>query len=230
MLGFKKKREVLPGCAAIVAAAGQSSRMGGESKMFALLDGVPVLVRACRALNDSALINEIVIAVRESDLIFIGNMIKDYGITKVTRIVRGGDTRQESVSAALSEISDSAEFVAIHDGARPLVSQELISAVIRSAFEYGAAVPVVPVKDTIKIVRGNVVTQTPERQTLFSVQTPQVFQRPIITAALIKARSDFTDDSSAVEMMGVSVHTVDGDYRNIKITTPEDLATAEAML
>ena len=152
---------------------------------------------------------------------------------KVRAVVVGGDTRQASVHLGLNALSKDVELAAIQDGARPLVSDEVIERVVRAADHYGAAVPVIPVKDTIKVAPGGLVTATPDRKKLRAVQTPQVFEFDLLRGALKHAAetgAEITDDCSAVELLGMTVKTVDGDERNIKITTPMDLAIAEILL
>jgi len=152
---------------------------------------------------------------------------------KVTAVVVGGENRVESVQNGLNALSSKVRLAAIHDGARPLVSYEVIDRTVRAAHTYGAAAPGIPVKDTIKIVEGGLVSSTPERKTLQAVQTPQVFDFDILRGALKKAVKDgaqVTDDCSAVERMKVRVRMVEGDERNIKITTPMDLRIAELLL
>ena len=148
-------------------------------------------------------------------------------------MVAGGSSRQESVAAGLNALSDKVKLAAIHDGARPLVQWQVIDRVVRAANTYGAAAPAVPVKDTIKVVQGGVVNHTPDRSTLRAVQTPQVFDLDLLRGALQKAREDgaeVTDDCSAVERLGMSVKIVEGDERNLKVTTPMDLKIAQMLL
>ena len=238
MLGFLKRlfagsEERRPFCSAILAAGGSSSRMGGENKLFASVGGMPVLARSVLALAGSPLVDEIVIAVREEDLLAAVDLCKAYGLEKPLKIVVGGATRLESVMAALLECSDQAQLVAVHDGARPLVTREIIDRTIEKAQEAYAAAPAVPVKDTIKVAENGIVLETPDRSKLFSVQTPQVFDRSLLSAALQAAKdagTTVTDDCSAVERLGKEVYLTEGSYENIKITTPEDLALAEAIL
>ena len=238
MLGFLKRlfagpEERRPFCSAILAAGGSSSRMGGENKLFVSVGGIPVLARSVLALAGSPLVDEIVIAVREEDLLAAADLCKAYGLEKPLKIVVGGATRLESVMAALLECSDQAQLVAVHDGARPLVTREIIDRTIEKAQEAYAAAPAVPVKDTIKVAENGIVLETPDRSKLFSVQTPQVFDRSLLSAALQAAKdagTTVTDDCSAVERLGKEVYLTEGSYENIKITTPEDLALAEAIL
>lgn len=231
---FHREKEAHPFCSAIVAAAGSSRRMGEVNKLMApLLDGVPVLAWTLRALNEAELVDEIVVAVREEDLLPTGDLCKIYGISKPVKIVRGGDTRLDSVLAASLECREDAAFLAVHDGARPLVSPALIDRTIALARRTNAAAPAVPVKDTVKLVRDGVVVSTPPREDLRAVQTPQVFEASLLRAALQAARDAggaVTDDCAAVERLGKEVHLAEGDYENIKITTPEDLLLAAEIL
>lgn len=230
---FRRQREAHPYCSAVVAAGGSSRRMGGENKLTAFLDGVPVLARTLLALDGASLVDEIVVAVREEDLVATADLCKIYAVTKPVKIVRGGATRLESVRAALLECRESAAFLAVHDGARPLAEPELIDRVIALAHNTNAAAPAVPVKDTIKIVRENVVERTPDRASLRAVQTPQAFDAQLLRAALQSAQTsgiEVTDDCSAVELLGKEVYLTNGSYENIKITTPEDMLLAAELL
>ena len=230
---FRRQREAHPYCSAVVAAGGSSRRMGGENKLTAFLDGVPVLARTLLALDGASLVDEIVVAVREEDLVATADLCKIYAVTKPVKIVRGGATRLESVRAALLECRESAAFLAVRDGARPLAEPELIDRVVALAHRTNAAAPAVPVKDTIKIVQDGRVTGTPDRDSLRAIQTPQVFDAALLRAALESARTTgevLTDDCSAVERLGKEIYLTDGSYENIKITTPEDLALAAELL
>lgn len=222
-----------PRCSAVVAAAGSSSRMAGANKLFLPLEGIPVLARTLRALDETELVDEIVVAAREEDLLTIGDLCRTYGVSKPVKIVRGGATRAASVLAAAMECREDAAFIAVHDGARPLAEPELIAGVIRLAYRTNAAAPAVPVKDTVKVVQDGKVVSTPDRDTLRSIQTPQVFDAALLRAALqaaVTADVPVTDDCSAVERMGKEVYLTEGSYENIKITTPEDMALAAAIL
>ena len=232
---FRKMREAnRPFCTALVAAAGSSSRMGGVDKLMEFLDGVPVLMRTLTALQLADAIDEIVIAAREEALVDISALCKTYGITKCTKVVRGGENRCHSVLLAALEASPNAALLAVQDGARPLVTPGLIDRVVEAAARCGAAAPAVPVKDTIKTAaEDGTVTGTPDRSTLRAVQTPQVFEADLLKAALQSALENgaaVTDDCSAVERLGKVVYLVDGDEENLKITTPMDLVVAEAIL
>lgn len=230
---LKKTREDHPFCSAVVAAGGSSSRMGGENKLMLPLDGIPVLARTLQALDRAALVDEIVVAAREEDLLRIGDLCKIYGIAKPVKIVLGGATRTESVLAAALECRGDGALIAVHDGARPLVEPELIDRVAELAKKTNAAAPAVPVKDTIKVVQGDKVESTPDRDALRAIQTPQVFDAQLLRAALqaaVAAGETTTDDCAAVERLGKEVYLTEGSYENIKITTPEDILMAEAIL
>ena len=227
-----RAQEERPICSAIVPAAGSASRMG-QNKMLLPLDGIPVLARTLLALDDAELVDEIVVATRSEDILTVGDLCKTYGVRKNVKIVCGGASRLEFVLQATLECRKDANFYAVHDGARPLADGDFIDNVIRRAYQTNAAAPAVPVKDTIKIAQDGVVQSTPNRATLFAVQTPQVFDASLLAAALQSARdegAEITDDCSAVERLGKTVYLTDGSYENIKITTPEDIALATAIL
>ncbi len=232
---FKKIRAAQrPRCAALVAAAGSSSRMGGINKLLEPLDGIPVLVRTLTALERAQRVDSIVIATREEDLITVSQLCKTYGITKCKKVIRGGEDREHSVLLAALEAEPDTELLAVQDGARPLVSPALIDRVIEAAQRCGAAAPAIPVKDTIKTVREDeAVEETLERSRLRAVQTPQVFEASLLKAALQAALEEgavLTDDCSAVERLGKVVYLIEGEETNLKITTPTDLVLAEALL
>ena len=232
---FKKIRAAQrPRCAALVAAAGSSSRMGGINKLLEPLDGIPVLVRTLTALERAQRVDSIVIATREEDLITVSQLCKTYGIAKCKKVIRGGEDREHSVLLAALEAEPDTELLAVQDGARPLVSPALIDRVIEAAQRCGAAVPAIPVKDTIKTIREDeAVEETLERSRLRAVQTPQVFEASLLKAALQAALEEgavLTDDCSAVERLGKVVYLIEGEETNLKITTPTDLILAEALL
>lgn len=221
------------GIPVIIAAAGSSSRMEGINKQTALLCGAPVLARTLMTFNRSDAISSIILIVRPEDVFSMQMMAEKYGIDKLTDIVCGGDTRQESVLNGFNRLDKNAEAVLIHDGARPFVDNSVIRGVAGALKEYSAVTCAVPVKDTIKVVDkdGNVLS-TPDRSTLAAVQTPQGVRVADYRAAIEKIGdvSKFTDDMSIMEAAGFHVHTVKGSYRNIKITTPEDLRLAEYLI
>ena len=225
---FRRQRTPELRCSAVVPAAGSSTRMEGQDKLLLPLEEQPVLLHTLRALELCPYLAEIIVVTREDLIVPIGQLCRDAGLSKVRKVIVGGATRTRSVLAGLGELSSGAELVAIHDGARPLVSQEVLETVILRAAECGAAAPAVPVKDTVKRARDSLVEATLERSELFAVQTPQVFQVDLIKAALEDGAA-LTDDCGAVERLGIGVSLTQGDYCNLKITTPEDLAVAEAL-
>ena len=219
-------------CSAVIVAAGSSTRMGAD-KITQDLGGLPVIVRTLQAFEQAPEVDEIILVTREDLVAELAGLCRDFQLSKVTKVIRGGQTRTHSSRLGTLEARREAELIAIHDGARPFVSQEVISAAIRKAAQTGAAVPAVPVKDTIKQARGGLVEQTPDRSSLYAVQTPQVFEASLIRAALQKALEDgaeLTDDCGAVERLGMRVSLTQGDERNIKLTTPADLLWARALL
>ena len=228
----KQKKRQEPCCSAVVVAAGSSTRMGMD-KLMLPLDETPVIVYTLRAVQAAPSVGEIILVTREDLIVPMSQLCQDYAISKVTKVVRGGASRTQSVRLGTLEVSGDAQVIAIHDGARPFVSAEVIERAVAQAMETGAAAPAVPVKDTIKVAHDGVVESTPDRACVFAVQTPQVFESSLIKAALQKALDDgleLTDDCAAVERLGMKVALTRGDERNIKLTTPEDLAVAQAIL
>lgn len=226
-------RKVLPmkKCGAVIVAAGTASRMGGIDKVMAELAGEPMILRTVRTFQNSDVISEIVIVTREDLILPISHLCKE--MDKVKIVVKGGKSRQESVQLGLNALTEKNGLAAVHDGARPLITNAVIDRTVRAAHAYGAAAPAVPVKDTIKIVKGGLVESTPDRSTLQAIQTPQVFDYALLKGALQKAEDTgaaVTDDCSAVELLGMSVKIVEGDERNLKVTTPMDLKIAEMLL
>ena len=218
-------------CGAVIVAAGSASRMGGIDTVLATLRGEPMILRTVRAFAQSDVIKEIVIVTRQDLIQPIMELCHDF--PKVQAVVAGGSSRQESVEIGLHTLSKGVKLAAIHDGARPLISQEVIEHTVRAANTYGAAAPGIPVKDTIKVTKGGIIVATPDRNNLRGIQTPQVFDIDLLKGALQKARKDkaeLTDDCSAVERLGMSVKVVQGDERNLKVTTPMDLKIAQMLL
>ena len=229
----KQARKVLKlkYCGAVIVAAGSASRMAGIDKVMAPLEGEPMLLRTVRAFQDSDVIKEIVVVTRPDLLMQVTGLCKN--LTKVTAVVAGGKDRPESVRLGMNALSDKVKLAAIQDGARPLITGAVIDRTVRAANTYGAAAPGIPVKDTIKTVKGGLVSETPDRSTLKAVQTPQVFDVNLLRGALAKAKADgvqVTDDCTAVENLGMSVKIVEGDERNIKVTTPMDLKLAQMLM
>lgn len=228
----RKKKHDGPTCTAVVPAAGHSVRMG-EDKLLLPIGGVPMLLHTLRALESCPYITEIIVVTREELIVPVGQLCNDAALTKVRKVVVGGQTRSASVLAGLREADPASELIAIHDGDRPFVTGEILDKTILKAAQCGAAAPAVPVKDTIKRAVDGVVENTPDRSELFAVQTPQVFEHGLILGALEKAAADqveLTDDCSAVERLGMPVSLTAGSYENIKLTTPGDLAVAAAIL
>lgn len=215
---------------AILPAAGQGSRMGaGKNKLQLALLGRPVLAYTLEAFESCPLVDEVILVANEKDIFSYRELVKAEGFQKVKAILRGGETRAQSVHIGVSAAED-ASIVVIHDGARPLVTPEILEKTIEGSRETGAAIAAVPVIDTIKRAEGDVICETPRRNALWQAQTPQVFRREILLSALENASDAVTDDASAVEMAGVRVRLVEANRENIKLTTPFDLFVAEAVL
>jgi 2-C-methyl-D-erythritol 4-phosphate cytidylyltransferase len=202
--------------------------MGGIDKVFVPLGGKPALVWVLDAFESCELVNQIVVVVNEKNLERCRQLISGEGWSKAIEVCAGGRRRQDSVAAGLKRLN--CDWVVIHDGARPLVTKDLIERGLKAAEETGAAIAAVPVTDTIKIADDDrIVRQTPPRQNLWAVQTPQVFRLDIITRAYEQTKGEVTDDASLVEKLGYKVKLYMGSYDNIKITNPDDLALAEAL-
>ena len=216
---------------AVVVAAGSSRRMGGENKLLLPLCGKPVLAHTLTAFQMCGAVRDIVLVCREQDMEVYRTLAAENGITKLRTLTRGGDTRTESVLAGVSAASEACALVAVHDGARPLVSDEVITQAVDEAAKTGAAAPVVPVKDSIKRIENGKIAADVPRDTLAAVQTPQVFRAELLRRAYeTEYRPEFTDDASVVELSGEAVFLCEGERANLKITTPEDTVIAEALL
>ncbi|WP_168123544.1 2-C-methyl-D-erythritol 4-phosphate cytidylyltransferase [Paenibacillus sp. HB172176] len=217
----------------VIVAAGRGTRMGTkESKQYLQLADKPILVHTLSLFQRMDFVAEISLVVGKQDLDRCNGWVREFGLDKVAAVLAGGGERQHSVMCGLQALS--ADWVMVHDGVRPLVTEASIQACCNAAVRNGAAVLAVPVKDTIKQVdeTGRIVS-TPDRSTLWAIQTPQAFRRSTLLEAHEKARQDGflgTDDASLVERLDVAVHVAEGDYANIKITTPEDLPMAELLL
>ncbi|MCZ6675903.1 MAG: 2-C-methyl-D-erythritol 4-phosphate cytidylyltransferase [Candidatus Poribacteria bacterium] len=195
----------------------------------------PVLSRTIDAFDRSPIVDAIYVIVGEGDFEVCRSVaIAPYGFQKVADLVSGGETRQDSVFNGLQALPDDTDFVMVHDGVRPFVTDEMIFACLEAADDWGAAVAAVPVKDTIKVANDDgFVVETPKRSQLWAIQTPQVFRKALLVEAHQRARQKqirVTDDAALVEQLGFKVKLVMGSYRNLKITTPEDLIVAEALL
>lgn len=214
-------------CGAVIVAAGSASRMKGVDKIMVPINGEPMIRRTVRAFEQCELVQEIVVVTRADLVAPIMDACRDFN--KLTAVVVGGDSRDDSVSIGLNALSKKVRLAAVHDGARPFASAALIEKTIRAGNYFGAAAPAITVKDTIKVTRGGMSIATPDREDLRAVQTPQVFDCDLLKGALVKAKESgakITDDCSAVELLGMNVRLIEGEESNIKITTPLDLKLA----
>lgn len=229
---FRKKSEQ-PRFGVVIVAGGSSSRMKGVDKQTVLLGDMPVPIRAVLPFSKLKEVTEIVIVCREDFIPTMMDWVRDFGLKKVKAIVRGGDSRQESVLCGIKALSEDVDFFAIHDGARPFADEALIRRCMADAVEYGAATAAVPCKDTIKVSDSEgFICDTPDRSTLHQTQTPQIFRRDWYLEAVEQAKADgvdCTDDCQLLERRGHKVRLSMGSYFNIKITTREDLPVAEAI-
>ena len=213
---------------AIVPAAGLGSRLGlGKNKAFADVGGLPLLVQCMRMLADTDCVSRVIAVVRPQEVkeaeLMLEEYSKEYYPLLPFCVVAGGKERQDSVANALSAVTESDGYIAVHDGARPFAGKEVFKRVLKAAADSGAAIAAVPVKDTVKVVdENNLVQYTPVRSTLRAVQTPQIFK-----ISILKQHGNVTDDASLIERLGIAVAVAEGSYENIKITTPEDLILAE---
>jgi len=217
----------------VIAAAGISHRCKGEDKLFYPAGGKPVLAYTIEAFQKCALVSEVIIIAREEHFENIGEICKGYGFDKVSKIIKGGKTRAESVINGVFAVSRNTKLIAIHDGARPCIDTLTIENVIKAAAKYHAAAPATQINSTIKRVDNCIISETVSREGLFEIQTPQVFRTEIIKAALTNVAGKsvtVTDDCMAAEMIGVRAYIVEGSRNNIKITENEDLQIAESIL
>ncbi|MBF0569314.1 MAG: 2-C-methyl-D-erythritol 4-phosphate cytidylyltransferase [Candidatus Omnitrophica bacterium] len=217
---------------AIIPAAGLSERMKAQGpKVLLEIAGRPVLVHTLAAFEDCPVVDSVILVGHEDSLKDLTALVKAAGLKKISVIVAGGATRTQSVRNGLKALAKDTDIVLVHDGARPLVTRKVIEDGIAIAGECGAAVAAVPVKPTLKVVdpRTNLVSETLDRTLVWEIQTPQVFRREIIERAY-RGDENATDDAALVEKSGVPVRVYRADYRNIKITTPEDMVIAQAFL
>lgn len=217
----------------IIVAAGNSTRMNGINKQFIEILGTPVIIRTLLNFQNSEYVSDIILVTREDSIVTLQKLAEKYGITKLSDIVCGGNSRQESVLNGLERLPSDEAKVLIHDGARPLVDDRIITEVVAGLEKYSAVTCAVKVKDTVKqITENGLVLRTVPRENLVAVQTPQGLNLKDYKSAVAKIGdvSPFTDDTSIMEAAGYEVLTVNGSYTNIKITTPEDIALAEAYL
>ena len=218
---------------AVIVSAGNSSRMGGINKQFLEIGSMSVIALSISVFQNCSLINEIVVVTRENDIKAIKDIVEKHKFSKVSAVVKGGETRQLSVYNGVKATSLDSDYVAIHDGARPLVTEKVIKDTLSVTFDCGAATTGVKVKDTIKVVNeNNEIIDTLDRSVMRAVQTPQIFAKDLYLNAVksVPDSKNFTDDCMLIEAYGKTVAFVDGDYENIKITTPEDVALAESYL
>ncbi len=218
----------------VIPAAGQGKRMGaGKNKQFLNLQGKPLIVHTLEVFEKDSWCDEVILVVNEHEVNQMSELAKDYEINKVQQVITGGKERQHSVFKGLKAADAATGVVLIHDGARPFINTERIHSLVIHASQTGAAIVAVPVKDTVKQVQHQKVTQTVDRSSLWAVQTPQAFRLSTILRAHQQAETEGflgTDDASLLEWQGEAVHIVEGDYQNIKLTTPEDLWFAEAII
>ena len=227
-----KKLGKAPYHAAVIVAAGSSTRLG-QDKLTLQVGGASVIERTLTIFQVTACIDEIVLVTRSDRIEEFAALREKLGLNKLKQVVVGGSTRAESSLAGVLAVSDRATVIGIHDAARPLITSELIQATYEMAEKHQAAVPTLPLKDTVKVLEDGYLVSTPPRDRLAAVQTPQVFQADLIRAALteaIKNNLPITDDCSAVEALGMKIAAVEGSEENIKITTPPDVLLAEEIL
>ena len=214
----------------IIAAGGKGTRMGADiNKVYLKLSGKEILVHTIEAFQQNKNVDEVIVVTGECDIEKCKTLAQKHNLTKVSAIVCGGDTRQKSVYNGI--IASKCDIVAIHDGARALISQEEINAVIADCKKYGAAALGVKVKDTLKASDDGFISKTVDRSNMYAIHTPQVFAREDIIKAHQAAQNlHATDDCGLAENIGIRIKITEGSYNNIKITTPEDMIMAEAIL
>lgn len=217
---------------AVITSAGSSTRMGVNKQLLPIGD-TNVIGLSMLAFEKAPSIAEIIIVTREEDFDAVRETAAKLNITKLVNVVSGGDTRQKSVFNGVRKTSEATKLIAVHDGARPLVTPEIIERTIADARVFGAATAGMPVKDTIKTVSGGLITDTPDRSSLYITQTPQVFKKSVYFRGMefsLEHSLDFTDDCQLAEAVGIKVCMTEGSYTNIKITTPEDIIVARAIM
>lgn len=229
---FLKKEKKPPVFSAVILAAGNSTRMG-QDKIELSPGGVPVVARAVRCFEQSELVSEIILVTRADRIAELAGQIRSYGFQKVKAVIAGGSTRAESSLAGVLAADRNAKLIGIHDCARPFVSQRVIRDTACAARDFYAALPVIPVTDTVKLKDGEYLGELVDRDSLCAIQTPQIFKADLIKGALtyvVKNQLPVTDDSSALSYMGIRTRMVEGDRENIKLTTPDDMIFAEAIV
>lgn len=230
----KKESDILEKFSLIVVAAGSSARMGGVSKQTLVLNNIPVVCHSLIKFNKIGLINDIVVVTRSADINLVKYYVKENNITKVLNVVAGGETRQQSVANGMRYIDTQTEYIAIHDGARPLILKKDIINVLKNAIIYGSSVLGVLAKDTIKEIDSEgFIKTTFKRENLIHAQTPQAFNKKNFIECInhcIRNGLDFTDDSQMYEKMGYKIFFTEGSYSNLKITTKEDILLAKNLI
>ena len=215
---------------AIVVAAGESRRMAGLDKLFVSIGGRPLLSHSVDLLCRCTAVDEVVLVLSERNIEAARDLVDANGWDKVSTVRTGGPRRQDSVRRGLEALGP-CDWVMVHDGARPFIDTDIVARGFDAAGETGAAVAAVPVKDTTKLADDQMtVVETMPRERLWSVQTPQIFRRDVLVKAHQDITEDMTDDAAMVERIGVPVKLFEGSYSNIKVTTPEDIVVAEAIL
>jgi len=233
ILNAIRKKTLPKSCSVVVVAAGSARRMEGIDKILAPLGELPVLVHTLYAFQDCDCFDEIIVVTREDLVERVSRLCREYDLNKVRKVIVGGAERTHSVRSGLREVRPEASLIAIHDGARPLVTQRILEKTVLKASMSGAAAPAIPVTDTIKEAVDGLTAATVDRSKLFAVQTPQIFEAGLIKAAVEKAIADgevLTDDCACVERLGMKVALTEGSRENIKITTPFDLLLGSAIL
>lgn len=219
-------------CSVVVAAAGASTRMDGQNKLFVEIGGKPVLAHTLSALERCREIFEIIVVTRPEDLDEVAQICEKYMISKTTKVIIGGQTRLESVYNGVLQASPDSKLIAVHDGARPFVTDSIVKSAVEAALKYSAVAPAIPVTSTVKQAKNSMVVHTLNRDELFEIQTPQIFVSELIKGALQNAvdkKLYITDDCMAVEAIGYPVRLTAGSRENIKLTTSADTAFAEAI-
>lgn len=216
----------------VIVAAGSSRRMGNTDKQTIMLLDIPVIVWAIEPFQRMNQVKEIVLVTRKENMLLFENYVKEWRFDKVRVICEGADTRQQSVINGVEKLESHVDYIAIHDGARPFIDEDIINRCLEDAIKYGASTASVKTKDTIKISEAGFIQSTPNRDNLYLTQTPQIFEWELYHKAIATAiigGMDFTDDCQLVENLGQKVYLSQGSYDNIKITTPEDLIIAKAI-
>ncbi len=231
-LQFERVEKNSKGYPVVIVAAGASSRMQGADKQFSQLCGIPVLARTLRAFENCSAITEITVVTREEKIADIKKLGERYAVSKLKNVVVGGSCREESVKNGIALYKDKSDKILVHDGARPLVTDKVIKDVAEALKDFDSVTCAVRVKDTVKTMdEQGYVTATLNRAQLVSIQTPQgVNVNKFLEVAECQTLDRFTDDTSVMELLGTTTKITEGDYANIKITTPEDIAVAEGLI